>query len=809
MAIIKNSITFGSGFNITAEGPIDSRMVVEYISDLTTVWDSYAPAYEGMIVSVIEDGNVYTLIDSDFTDINNWKKQGGGIEIYSSVDELPQDAPNGTLATVVMDGIILTSLYTLKYPQHGTDQNLGTISSIYPVNILPTERIVQQTSTQIKFMSRSGSNGSYSTFIINVFGADLEWSLEQQGSNGNNRSGKLIYWEDGKYKVNLVDFDFINDELGSYTYYPISPIAPTKEMFADIDNFLVTPVVGKRTFLYVKNSTGWEDYDKVNKENVVILENKIEELDYKIDENANIIVNSVDELPSDVPIGTCASVLYKVEKTELLPVSKAFIAGGKVSGLTIVPPEKTDVSDFNVDTTANVLGLNFSNNSMDRGLIVVNKNSGMNAVIGTDGLTMPYPLVEYDSDGNLKEIYQSNIDKILGSVSAYRSIQGSDILDKYIFANKNTITYNTKLYVKNTSGWEPYSELVDSSVTTEKISEGAVTLDKLSDDVKHIISSGGESIITFELHKLVEVEFDGIYDGIYDTSMYSDIKYVSMESVEDAFSTSWDNIVSSQVKSIDVIMDEDWEFDASVSSKCDDGIWFYSIINNYLICIILIKIDENVVLYGYKDSSIFFNEDDVKREQLYGLGGLIEDRIALFISTGYDNLLPSIGQTEELFRFFNKYQLKDYLDVLPNFYGTTLLWEKTKSIICIWDRSETGESFVIPIEEAKKVGDVYSFSFISKSENCRYVFSFNANDVGSYFITVSSEHLDVYIPDSSVTTEKISEGAVTLDKLSDEVKEVIYNDDKIKIEPISEDEYKKRLSEGNIDEDTIYIVTCE
>ena len=76
MAIIKNSITFGSGFNITAEGPIDSRMVVEYISDLTTVWNPDAPAYEGMIVSVLEDGNIYTLRNKDFTDINNWKKIG-------------------------------------------------------------------------------------------------------------------------------------------------------------------------------------------------------------------------------------------------------------------------------------------------------------------------------------------------------------------------------------------------------------------------------------------------------------------------------------------------------------------------------------------------------------------------------------------------------------------------------------------------------------------------------------------------------------------------------------------------------------
>ena len=76
MAIVKNSITFGSGFNITAEGPIDSRMVVEYISDLTTVWNSDAPAYAGMIVSVLEDDNIYTLTDKDFTDFSNWKKQG-------------------------------------------------------------------------------------------------------------------------------------------------------------------------------------------------------------------------------------------------------------------------------------------------------------------------------------------------------------------------------------------------------------------------------------------------------------------------------------------------------------------------------------------------------------------------------------------------------------------------------------------------------------------------------------------------------------------------------------------------------------
>ena len=103
MGIIKNSIDFGSGFNIKAQGPIDSRMIVEYISDLTTVWNSDAPAYVGMMVSVLEDGNVYVLRNIDFTDINNWKKQGSDVVDGSGIGKyslpvMTEDMKNAALA---------------------------------------------------------------------------------------------------------------------------------------------------------------------------------------------------------------------------------------------------------------------------------------------------------------------------------------------------------------------------------------------------------------------------------------------------------------------------------------------------------------------------------------------------------------------------------------------------------------------------------------------------------------------------------------------------------------------------------------
>ena len=37
MAIIKNALTYGFGFNVTAAGPVDSRMRVNSLTDLTTV----------------------------------------------------------------------------------------------------------------------------------------------------------------------------------------------------------------------------------------------------------------------------------------------------------------------------------------------------------------------------------------------------------------------------------------------------------------------------------------------------------------------------------------------------------------------------------------------------------------------------------------------------------------------------------------------------------------------------------------------------------------------------------------------------
>lgn len=99
MALIKNAINFGNGFNIGAVGPIDARMRVQYLNDLTTAWSDSIPSYPGMIVTVMYDGtsgttplgHVYVLKGSDATNINNWVKLSTAADGTISADDVQRN----------------------------------------------------------------------------------------------------------------------------------------------------------------------------------------------------------------------------------------------------------------------------------------------------------------------------------------------------------------------------------------------------------------------------------------------------------------------------------------------------------------------------------------------------------------------------------------------------------------------------------------------------------------------------------------------------------------------------------------------
>lgn len=109
------NVQYGSTFDIGATRPIDSRLIVDKISDLTNpeTWPlETAPAYTGMPVIVLEDLSLYILKDEKHKDeIEYWKKAGGSGGIGE--DDLPTTEELG-FETTSFKELILTLLDYIK-----------------------------------------------------------------------------------------------------------------------------------------------------------------------------------------------------------------------------------------------------------------------------------------------------------------------------------------------------------------------------------------------------------------------------------------------------------------------------------------------------------------------------------------------------------------------------------------------------------------------------------------------------------------------------------------------------------------------
>lgn len=85
MAKYTNPVKWGGPFAISAENPIDSRMVVDREEDLykTETWypvgAAKTPVYDGMSVTVLDKACFYILLDSsDYTNPASWTSVCGG-----------------------------------------------------------------------------------------------------------------------------------------------------------------------------------------------------------------------------------------------------------------------------------------------------------------------------------------------------------------------------------------------------------------------------------------------------------------------------------------------------------------------------------------------------------------------------------------------------------------------------------------------------------------------------------------------------------------------------------------------------------
>lgn len=104
MARGTNTFSLGAGFNITGQEPIDSRIVVSALSDLTTqeTWNGVG-LYNGLVVAVTESSTLYVLKNrDDVTNPESWVAVGG--DVTADLGELKSDVEG--LKTSKQDKII-------------------------------------------------------------------------------------------------------------------------------------------------------------------------------------------------------------------------------------------------------------------------------------------------------------------------------------------------------------------------------------------------------------------------------------------------------------------------------------------------------------------------------------------------------------------------------------------------------------------------------------------------------------------------------------------------------------------------------
>lgn len=105
MAKAFNPINFPAGFNIDLAVPIDSRVIVDTKTSLTSsdYWmdDTYPiKLYNGLICAVQDSGEVYVLMDKDnYTVETSWKKVGADIDA-NDVQEIIEQAVGDDLSEI-------------------------------------------------------------------------------------------------------------------------------------------------------------------------------------------------------------------------------------------------------------------------------------------------------------------------------------------------------------------------------------------------------------------------------------------------------------------------------------------------------------------------------------------------------------------------------------------------------------------------------------------------------------------------------------------------------------------------------------
>lgn len=211
-------------------------------------------------------------IHSDITDINNKLSEGIGVSIVDSVDDLPSDAPLGLMASVLEVTTEEKSLAVGHESLSGERVVRVEINNTVYLSITNNFEFILTTKdgSSVEILSK-GSGPDTQLYFIGLDGSEMALADYSQQYN--------------TAELNSANIELLNELLLSDKYYSKDNYTNSEQ--SAISAFFKGITVEKEvttTKVYVKNTAGWEEYDKATKDKVATLEAKVAELEAKIQE---------------------------------------------------------------------------------------------------------------------------------------------------------------------------------------------------------------------------------------------------------------------------------------------------------------------------------------------------------------------------------------------------------------------------------------------------------------------------------------------------------------------------------------------
>lgn len=418
--------------------------------------DLYIKDVEGW--KVLNNEELKNQISDLEVNLNNLENTVTNLEdktdlIVNSVDELDPDAPVGTLANVIYKGEPILKPITKQ-----------GVKKVIVGDFVGESFIIPEDNFSIVF---SASSPMYQTNLSVSYSSDASTVDLYKGVVLGN-SNKLCSYKIDTKEITELDQQAIdnlntnlkNGKLYGSTYVPSG--VNEEECYKFFDQFIKNEVgyIPATVYSYTKYESGWEQYDKILK--------------------SRNVFNSPDELDANSELGYVCSVVETSNKPRYLSLNN-----GTVGTLEF---GYFNTGEF-IDLPADIVNLSISQGFSISGSLPVHTNKlSVTKDLTTNRIIFNFrnylnnsnPIIEFDiSTLSFVQPSPSLLFVAMGNCDFSTSESNFKFLSQFFI--QKIYPKVTKLYTKNETGWEQYSELADYSVTTDKVADGAITAEKISD----------------------------------------------------------------------------------------------------------------------------------------------------------------------------------------------------------------------------------------------------------------------------------------------------------------------------------------